>query len=317
MNYSNKKIFQIIDRIICVFISLSLVVMINSGCIDDNSNLQVDFSKRSTDTININLDSNSSPLYIAVSAMISPKKTFLYYNQMIDYVSQKIKRKIVFKQRKTYKEVNELLENGELDFAFICSGAYVDAYAEFGIEILAIPIVNGEPFYYSYIITNISNAFTTFYDLKNHTFAFTDPLSNTGKLYPEYLVASQGYSVDSYFSKIVYTYAHDNSILAVNRNLVDGASVDGLVFEYFKMKNPETVKNVRVVLKSEPFGMPPVVVRKNLEESLKNKLRKVFLNMHKSEEGKEILSNINIDRFELGNDQNYDSIRKMKNSLKK
>jgi len=84
-------------------------------------------------------------------------------------------------------------------------------------------------------------------------FAFTDPDSNTGRLVPTFWLSQIGERPESFFSKTIYTYSHDNSILAVNRALVDGAAVDGLIWEYYHRKNPVFTSKTRVIRKSEPL----------------------------------------------------------------
>ena len=82
-----------------------------------------------------NGNEEQTPIYVAISAMISPKETFKQYEELFSYLAKKLKKKIILKQRKTYGEVNNLLMKGELDFAFICSGAYVEAEKKFPIKI--------------------------------------------------------------------------------------------------------------------------------------------------------------------------------------
>lgn len=55
-------------------------------------------------------------------------------------------------QRGTYAEINELLRTRQIDFAFVCAGAYVRGGQEFGMEVLAVSVVEGSMTYYSYII---------------------------------------------------------------------------------------------------------------------------------------------------------------------
>lgn len=120
-------------------------------------------------------------------------------------------------------------------------------------------MVRGEPFYLSYLIVNRNSAFQTIEDLKGRVFAFTDPESNTGALVPKYWLARIGQSPDRFFKETVYTYSHDNSILAVARGLVDGAAVDGHKWEYYNRRNPYYTARTRVIKKSEPVGAPPPV----------------------------------------------------------
>ena len=46
------------------------------------------------------------------------------------------------KYLKTYEEVNRLLENAEVDFAFICSGAFTEEYKRGKIKLLAAPEID-------------------------------------------------------------------------------------------------------------------------------------------------------------------------------
>jgi len=294
-----------------------LFILINSSCQknSDEKKIKVDLSKR--EEIQSLPGETEGPLRVAVAAMISPEENFFHYNEIFNYIHHKIGRKIIFKQRKSYQEVNELLRLQELDFAFICSGAYVEAREEFDAEILVVPQIKGKSNYHAYVIVRNDSGLAKFEDLKGHDFAFTDPLSNTGCLYPRYLVKGINLSEKMFFSRVIYTYAHDYSIQAVENKIVDAASVDSLIFDYFKGNKPQEVASLKVIKKSEPFGMPPVVIHPNIEPDLKRKLQSVFINMNTDPQGKEILSHLDIDRFVLGKDSEYDSIRKMKAFIQK
>lgn len=250
---------------------------------------------------NTSVDSNQTSLqqkiYVAISTMISPVETFNLYKDLIDYISAKIGVPIEFKQRKTYSEVNELIQKNKLDFAFICTGAYLEVKNKIPIEILVVPVVNGKPYYQAYVIVNDDSNINDLNDLKNKSFAFTDPLSNTGYSYIINWLKSNRTTPEQYFSKTIFTYAHDYSIQAVKRKIVDGATVDGLVFEYLKKFQPEKVEGIKIIHKSRDFGIPPFVVQQNLNNDLKTRLRNIMLNMHLDKEGKELLSKIMIDKF--------------------
>ncbi|VAW26379.1 hypothetical protein MNBD_BACTEROID04-1606 [hydrothermal vent metagenome] len=239
----------------------------------------------------------------------------MYYQDLFTYMSNNLDYDIEFLQRKTYKEVNDLLINNKVDLAIICSGAYIDASVKDNIEILTVPVVDGKPFYQSFIIVNKDSKLEKFTDLKNKKFAFTDPISNTGTLYAKWLVKNMGENVDNYFSKTIYTYAHDISMQLVSKGIVDGASIDGLIFNYIKKHEPERIKNLKIIKKSELFGIPPVVIPNNLDYQLKSKLQKMFLNIHKDSLGKSILNKISIDKFIIGKDINYNNIRIMNSQI--
>lgn len=257
-------------------------------------------------------DLKKDVIHLAISAMTSPKETLFYYEELVHYLAEEINIPIKIEQFKTYKEVNDVLENKQIEIAFICSGAFSEARNRFPLEILAVPKINGKASYNAYIIVNKSSSIKDFKDLKGKSFAFTDPLSNTGRAYAINRVKELGSNYEEYFSKIIFTYAHDYSIQAVSRGLVDGATIDGLIFNYMKRIYPQKVKNIRVIEISEEFGIPPIVVHKDLGEKLKGRFREVLINMSKTQEGKSILDNLLIDEFVLGSEDDYNSMRIVK-----
>lgn len=282
-----------------------IFLFFNLSCSDTDNIKEISFNKNSkSETIQTEIDS-LPVIYVAVSTMISPMETFNLYKDLMDYISERLGTHIEFKQRKTYREVNELLKENKLDFAFICTGAYLEARNEIPIEILAVPVVNGKPYYQAYVIVNEESKISDINELKGKSFAFTDPLSNTGYSYMINYLKDKNTTPERFFSKTIFTYAHDYSIQAVKRKIVDGATVDGLVFEYLSHFQPEKIDGVKVIHKSREFGIPPFVVQENMDNNLKQKLRNIMLNMHNNTEGKKLLSKIMIDKFIIADDSIY------------
>ena len=252
-----------------------------------------------------------NPIRIAIGSMITPREGYAYYKQLLDYIGEKMERPVKLIDREKYAEINALLKTGYLDVAFICSKPYVDGHKEFGLKLLVIPQINGKTEYYSYIIVPVDSPVKTFEELQGKTFAFTDPDSNTGKLVPTHMLFKMNETPDSFFKEYIFTYDHDKSIKAVARKIVDGAAVDSLIWDYYNKSNPELTLKTRIILKSPPYGIQPVVVPPGIDPEIKNKLRKIFLDIHKDEKGKKILEGMMIDRFVAGDDASYNSIRGM------
>jgi phosphonate transport system substrate-binding protein len=298
---------------LCVLISVIILtsLAVVSGCGRDSDAVVVDFNK----TIVVERPESPIPelttFNVAVAAMISPKETFGYYRQLLDYIGEKLGREVQFIQRKTYGEINELLGIGQIDLAFICSGPYAAGKEEYDFELVATPQVQESSYYQSYLIVNKASQFERLEDLKGRVFAFPDPESNKGKLVPTYWLFENGEQPEAYFSKTIYTYSHDNSILAVAKGLVDGAAVDSLIWEYYHQKDPAFTSRTRIIRKSEPYGIPPIVASKFLSPELKDRIRQLFFEMHLDPRGQKILNELMIDRFLEPRDAWYDSIRQM------
>lgn len=292
-----------------------LTILIFTACNNSEYKIKtVDFSEN-IDSSSFAMDTTKESIGVIVAAMISPKETFSYYKELFDYISRKANITLRFEQRKTFAEANELLAKQQVDIGFICSGAYIRNKEN--CNLLVVPVFKGRPYYQAYIITNKKSSINTFNDLKGKSFAFTDPLSNTGKFYPEKRINQlyHRHSAD-FFSKTTYTHSHDASIQLVSKGLVDGASVDGLIYEYLLFNSPERVKNIKIIEKSELFGSPPVVTSTGIDKNLKIKLREILLKMHTDSVGKKILNKLMIDRFEMPSDSIYNRMSLYYNNLK-
>lgn len=257
-------------------------------------------------------------LKIGVAAMISPKETVKFYKEIVEYVGRKVGIPVEMVQRESYDEMDNLLERGEVKIAFICSGPYVKNKEKFDVQLLVAPQSYGKPFYHAYIIVHKDSPVKSLADLQGKTFAFTDPKSNTGKLVPTYMIAKNfNKTPEQFFSNIIYTKSHDKSIEAVAKKIVDGASVDSLIYDYAAKKNPVYTSLTKIIEKSPPYGIPPVVVTKDFDPTLREKIKQAFLNMHNDPEGKKILDGIMVDKFIIPKDSDYNSVREMEKWIKK
>ncbi len=304
-------------RITCIFfVTFLLFTVFLQSCKQAKEKpLEVSLSKVEP-LKSVREDNTLQNLRIAIAAVISPKETFILYKELLGYISEKIGRPVKLYQRETYEEVNIMVKNNKLDIALVCSGAYVDGHDEFGMELLVAPVAYGKSVYHSYIIVPKNSEAESWEDLRGSVFAFTDPMSNSGKLSPTYQLARQNETIENFFKKYIYTYSHDRSIEMVAHNLVDAAAVDGLIWEFFNVTNPSLTSRTKIIDRSEPYGIPPIVVPAGLDPVLKEELRILFLNIHKDEKGKKILEKIHIDKFTRLTDNDYGSVRKMKQWLR-
>ena len=249
------------------------------------------------------------PLRVAVAAIISPEGTAQSYDALAEYLGDSTGRPVELIQRRTYAEVNTLLENGEVDLAFVCTSAYVAGSDGFGLELLAAPQIGGTTAYYSDLIVPVSSAAETFVDLRGGVFAFTDPMSTSGRIYPTFLLQEIGEEPSSFFAETFFTYSHDRAVYAVADGVADGAAVDSLVLDYAIGRDPELAERIKVIHRSPPFGIPPVVVSPDLPVQEKALLSHLLLEMDSDDTGIRVLAGLGIDRFVAVDDALYDDVR--------
>lgn len=245
------------------------------------------------------------PLRVAVAAILSPEGTVESYSPLLRYLEAVTGRPVKLIQKKTYGEVNEMVVSSQVDLAFICTGAYFKETDRQKMKLLVTPQINGKDTYRAVVIVPASSSVQEFSQLRDKVFAFTDPMSNTGYLYPMTILDGLGERADVFFKRTFFTYSHDRAIEAVANGLADGASVDEIVYTHAIQKRPELVKRLKVIHTSQEFGMPPVVVPAETDPSVFKALQDIFLHMHENQDGKKVLTAIGVERFLEPNPLNY------------
>ena len=246
-------------------------------------------------------------LRVAVGAMISPERTYADYAGLFAEVARREHRTLRLVQRSTYRDLNDLIRRGEVDVAWICTGAWPELRRDGAARLLAIPVVNRATTYNALLIGTASRPARDLASLRGARFVFTDPLSLTGCLYPTRRVkAETGLDPATFFGETRFTHGHDNSIEAVRRGFADAASVDSLVFDYLRSRSPAEVDGVRILETSPPFPIPPLVVPSQLPVEDEASLRNVFLRLSDDLAGRARLSPLLVDRFAIPDPPAYD-----------
>ncbi len=237
------------------------------------------------------------PLRVAISAVISPQGSADSYGPLLTYLEETLGRPVIAIQRRTYSEVNDLVREGGVDIACVCTSQYLVGSREFDMQLLAAPQVNGEAVYRAQIIVPINSSAQSLDDLRAKVFAFTDPISFTGRIYPTYLLQEMAETPESFFARTFFTYSHDDAIYAVANGVTDGASIDALVLDFALSRDPDLQNRVRVIHTSEPFGIPPVVIGPHVRPQLQAELQDTLLNLHLTSEGQNALAALDYDKF--------------------
>ncbi|MBI2390966.1 MAG: PhnD/SsuA/transferrin family substrate-binding protein [Deltaproteobacteria bacterium] len=283
---------------------LAAAVMALGACDRDANAVQVDTSRRLPESTPV----AKGVLRFALGTRVSPRAMVEGRQRLAAWLAGRLGRGVNVTQRETYAETNDLLARGEVDFAFVCSGAFV-ALPTQTVELLAAPSSNGTPTYHSLVLVRSNDPAETFEDLRGRRFAFVDALSLTGRLYPESLARKAG---GNFFSDSVYTHSHTESIRMVATARVAAAAVDSLVFDRMARDEPDLLGRVRVLVKSPPFGSPPIVARRGLDPKVVGAMRDALLRMHEDAQGRALLVELGFDKFVPVDPRAYESVRRVR-----
>jgi phosphonate transport system substrate-binding protein len=236
-------------------------------------------------------------LRFAIAPIISPEKSMEMYQPFVDYIGEKLGRKAIALYRPTYSETNDLVRYQRCDIAIVCTYPFIRGEREFGMQALVVPEIKGEQAYQSIIVVPQTSRATTLLDLAGKRFASADIISTTGWLFPAMVLMDSGKNPNKFFGEHIITGSHDRSLQAVIDGFVDGAAVHGMIYGQMVTEDPSIRQEVKILAKSQPFGIPPIVAHPNLDGALRKAVLSVLLNMNKDAQGKQILSKLQIERF--------------------
>lgn len=226
------------------------------------------------------------------------------------WLERRLKRPVLFVQRGSYREVLDLIRGGKIDFAWICGYPYVRYRRE--LRLVAVPLWRGRPYYQSYLIVPADDRKSnTLTDLRGKVFAYSDPDSNSGYLYPQYRLTTMGENPTTFFSRSFFTWGHRKVVEAVGVGLADGGAVDGYVWETLAETHPALTRATRIIERSVDLGHPPFAARPDIPEPELQQFRAALLGMPSDVEGAELLRLLRLDGFVPGQPSLFDEIARM------
>ncbi|MDO9404822.1 MAG: phosphonate ABC transporter substrate-binding protein [Polaromonas sp.] len=213
-----------------------------------------------------------------------------------------------------YNGVIEALRSKKLDVAYLGPFSYVMASQIANVEAFAVAVTKktGQSAYKSVIISRKGSGITSPADLKGRTFAFVDPTSASGHLFPKAGLLAAGYDPEAHFGRTIFSGSHDASILAVTNNKVDAAAVADRILASAIAKGQVRQDDLQVVWSSTPIPESPMVWRKDLDPALKEKIAKALANVKDLPWGDQGVLN----GFQPTNDAAYNVVRDTARLLK-
>lgn len=252
----------------------------------------------------------------------------------------------------SYGAVIEAMRAERVDGMQVGPFSYVLAVQEAGAEAIAVGVScsssvevcvvddRAAPHYFSVIMTKKGSGIESIEDLRGVDFAFVDPASTSGHLAPKTLLIQNGLDPDAEMNT-VFAGSHPSAALALMNdnvvaaathegnllNLINEGQVDACFYEdgIPNRETPRTAEeiqatyeacedgNIVILAQTDPIPSTPFAVRSNLPDTLKDRLREIYLGIKDNPEQVETSRRWYVDPSEsLGLetlDQYYNSLR--------
>jgi phosphonate transport system substrate-binding protein len=206
-----------------------------------------------------------------------------------------------------YNGVIEALRSKRLDVAYLGPFSYVLGTTVADIEAFAVAETKkaGRTYYHSLIVAHKDSGIRTVADLKGKNFAFVDPSSTSGHLFPKAGLIKAGFNPDKDFGRVIFSGSHDSNAVAVQNKKIDAVAIADRILDAAIAKGLAKREDLVVVWKSDPIPESPTVWRKDLDPELKKRVQAAFLQVKDipwSDQGE-------LNGFHPTNDKAYDIIR--------
>ena len=151
---------------------------------------------------------------------------------------------------------------------------------------------------------------------KRLNFGLGDPNSTSGTLAPlAYLFAPRGIDPTDCF-KTVRSASHQANLIGVGYGTIDVATANTVTLVFARRQNPEIAAKIRVLWTSPPLPESSILVRKDLDPAVKEKLKGFFMRYGtaagaEGEHERKVLNDLTYGGFEPVDDTYLDPIRLM------
>src|SRR5437870_4153686 len=219
----------------------------------------------------------------------------------------------------SYTTVIEAMGSGQVDVGWLAPFAYVLAHDQNGSQVLLASLRQGSKTYRSQIIVRADSGINSIEQLRGKKFAFVDPASASGFLFPNYMLANMGLDYKTFFSDTIFAGGHDKVVIAVYNKQVDGGATFGQNIDSGPPTDartlvtstlPDVMQVVKPIAQTDPIPNDTVSVRAGLDASLVKLLNDGLLYVQSTPEGQKALKDLyGIDGLGPASDKDYDILR--------
>ena len=212
------------------------------------------------------------------------------FEPLTAYLSDAIGQKVVIYVAKDYGDLRTKMEAGAVDIGSFSPFAYVDAERGGKIRIIAQSVIDGSATYVGIIVARKDSGLKTLTDLKGKRFAFVDPKSASGYVYPRAMLVEKGINPDTFFKSTIFSGDHKKVIADVLDKRVDaGATYDNALG--IAKNSGMASDDLAIIASTDPIPHDAIAVRIGLDAGLTKKIQTALVNLDKTEAGRRIIAN--------------------------
>ena len=216
------------------------------------------------------------------------------YKGFGEYVRKKLGVELELFLASEYAGVIQAIGAKQLEVMDMGASGYAAAWLETrgAVEPLVVPTnPDGTIGYYSVAFVRADSPYKSIKDLKGKIWAWAEPNSSSGYLFPLVGLRKMGIEPEKFFGKVVFSGGHEQNIVGVLDKAYDGAvtwtnDVEKHTRGGLHMMLSRGVlkkEDIRIIWVSDLIPNPVIAVRSELPKEMKAELKAMFLGMHKDD----------------------------------
>ena len=210
------------------------------------------------------------------------------WQPVLDDMSRQTGLKVTAFFAPDYAGVIEAMRFNKVQLGWFGNKSAMEAVDRANGEVFAQQVnADGTKGYYSHLIVHRDSPINKLDDVlkngKSYTFGNGDPNSTSGFLVPGYYVFAQNKIDARTHFKLTRSANHETNGLAVANKQIDIATNNSENLEKIAQRYPEKFKEIKVIWTSPLIASDPLVMRKDLPEATKVKIKNFFYNYGKTD----------------------------------
>lgn len=228
-------------------------------------------------------------LRVGIIPNVAPDKQRAQYEPFRDYLSDKLGVDVELFVATDYAGVVTALTAKQVDMAYLGGLTYVQALQQSKIVPMVTEIdrETGERQYLSAVVVKSSSRFRSTKEVVDAkgTFAFGDPSSTSGSLYPRVMITQAGAKCDTKdiaqcppLEKVTFTGGHDATAQAVLNGSTDAGGIELRILHRLERQGTVPKGALRVIDSRRVMGYP-WVAREGLGPAARDTIVRAFTSM--------------------------------------
>jgi phosphonate transport system substrate-binding protein len=261
---------------------------------------------------------NDGVVRFGVEPFDTSAKLVPIYDHIGKLLGEKIGCEVKVYVASNYNAEIEAMRSGKLEIGEFGPLGYVLAHQVAKAQaVAAFAGKDGQPdHYWASIVTYPASGIKTVADIRGHSFAFSDPASTSGHLFPAYGLRRAGLDPDKDL-KGIYAGSHTASFEALYNHKVDAGELNSEQLESATQRGHYKEGDVVVLWKSDPIPTDPISVRDDLPAGFKQRLTEALqtLDLSSLPEADRKIMGLGGAHFVPQTDGAYDGIRDLVKTL--